>query len=202
MRLPAVDSKRIFDVVVAGIALCVTLPLLVVLGVAVRLGSRGPAFFRQERVGVHGNTFRIHKFRTMRLIHDGALISIAGDSRVTPIGRILRHSKLDELPQLIDILRGDMSLVGPRPEVPKYVELWTAEQRKIILSVRPGMTDPASILFRHEARELAATVDPEEHYVRSLLPRKTDLYVEYVRRRTFFGDIWLLFRTLAAIAKD
>jgi len=199
VRRPRVDVKRTFDFVLSGVALGLTWPLLLLIGAVVRLGSRGPAFYRQERVGLYGKTFRIHKFRSMRVDHDGVLLSVAGDSRVTPVGRLLRRSKFDELPQLIDVLYGNMSFVGPRPEVPKFVALWPRGQREVILSVRPGITDPASILFRDEARQLATMVDFERYYVESLLPKKTSLYVQYVSERTFFGDLSLLLQTAVAV---
>lgn len=198
----AADSpgvKRAFDAVVAGIGLVVSAPVLAVVAAAIGAESRGGVLFRQERVGLQGRTFRIHKFRTMRAVHDGSLVSATGDARVTRVGRVLRASKLDELPQLLDVLVGDMSLVGPRPEVPVYVAQWPAELRPIILSVRPGITDPGSIAFRHEADELAAAADPERHYVESILPRKAALYAAYVRDRSFLGDLRILWETVRAV---
>ena len=196
------DAKRVFDVVVAGVALVVTSPLLVVIGLAVRLTSRGPALFRQERVGRGGVPFTIHKFRTMRVDHDGALVSATGDRRVTSVGALLRRSKLDELPQLFDVLAGAMSLVGPRPEVPRYAALWPSERRDVILSVRPGITDPVSVAFRHEADLLADADDADTYYREVLLPEKSRLYVEYVESRTFWGDLRILGATLAAVSRD
>lgn len=196
------DLKRLFDVVVAGAALVVTCPLMVVIGLAVRLTSRGPALFRQERVGLGGSTFTIHKFRTMRVAHDGSLVSATGDRRVTPIGAWLRRTKLDELPQLIDVVTGSMSLVGPRPEVPMYADLWPSERRDVILSVRPGITDPASVVFRREADMLAAADDAEAYYREVLLPEKSRLYVDYVESRTFWGDLRILGATLVAVVRD
>ena len=198
----ALDAKRGFDVLVSGLLLLVTLPLLVALAVAVRLDSKGPALFRQERVGLDGQTFRIRKFRSMAAEIGGALVSATGDSRVTRVGRFLRKSKLDELPQILDVFIGHMSLVGPRPEVPKYVEMWPAGQRQVILSVRPGITDPASIAMRNEAEELDAAADPERHYTESLLPRKTAMYVDYVNNRSFVGDLAVIGRTLATVVRD
>jgi lipopolysaccharide/colanic/teichoic acid biosynthesis glycosyltransferase len=196
------DPKRVFDVAVAAVALLVTSPLLVAIGLTVRLTSPGPALFRQERVGRGGVPFTIHKFRTMRVAHDGALVSATGDSRVTPLGALLRRSKLDELPQLFDVLAGTMSIVGPRPEVPGYAALWPSERRDVILSVRPGITDPASIVFRHEADLLAEADDPDAYYREVLLPEKSRLYVEYVEHRTFWGDLRVIGATLAAVARD
>ena len=200
MNTPAV--KRGFDVVAAGAALLVTWPLLVVIAMAVRITSPGPAFFRQERVGLGGVTFSIHKFRTMRVSHDGALVSATGDHRVTNVGSVLRKTKLDELPQLIDVLAGHMSLVGPRPEVPAYADLWPPERRDVILTVRPGITDPASVAFRSEADLLAAADDADAYYREVLLPEKTRLYVEYVQSRTFWGDLRILGATLATVVRD
>ena len=195
------DAKRGFDLVVSGLMLFVTWPLLVALAVAVRVDSAGPALFRQERVGLHGRTFRIHKFRSMKVDHRGGLVSSTEDSRVTRVGRFLRKSKLDELPQILDVFVGHMSLVGPRPEIPKYVDMWPADRRQVILSVRPGITDPASIALRNEADELAAAEDPERHYIESLLPRKTAMYVDYVNSHTFAGDLAVIARTLATVIR-
>jgi lipopolysaccharide/colanic/teichoic acid biosynthesis glycosyltransferase len=196
------DTKRGFDLVVSGLMLLVTWPLLLAVAVAVRVDSKGPALFRQERVGLDGETFRIHKFRSMSVEHDGALVSGTRDGRVTRVGRFLRRSKLDELPQIFDVFVGHMSLVGPRPEVPLYVDMWPADMRPVILSVRPGITDPASIAMRNEAEELAAAEDPERHYIESLLPRKTAMYVDYVRSRSFTGDLAIIGRTLATVIRD
>ena len=195
------DVKRGFDLVASALMLLVTWPLFVALAVAIRLDSRGPAFYRQERVGLRGETFQIHKFRSMRVDHGGALVSATGDSRVTNVGRFLRKSKLDELPQILDVLVGHMSFVGPRPEVPKYVDMWPAGSRDVILSVRPGITDPASIALRNEADELAAAEDASRHYIESLLPRKTAMYVDYVNNRSFLGDLALIARTLSAVIR-
>ncbi|HEX8509238.1 MAG TPA: sugar transferase [Propionibacteriaceae bacterium] len=199
---PTVDGKRVFDLVVSGVGLVVLSPLLAAVGLAVRLDSCGPAIFRQQRVGLRGEHFRIHKFRSLRAGGRGALISPHGDPRVTRIGAVLRRTKLDELPQLVDVWTGHMSLVGPRPEVPCYVALWPEAERAIILSVRPGITDPASIELRNEAEELRSAADPEEHYVHSLLPRKVELYVAYVHGRTFLGDLGILARTLLTVIRD
>jgi len=196
------DAKRGFDVVVSGLLLIVTWPLLLALAIAIRLDSVGPAFFRQERVGLGGETFQIHKFRSMNVGHAGGFVSVTGDSRVTRVGRVLRESKLDELPQILDVFFGHMSLVGPRPEVPKYVDMWLPDRRQVILSVRPGITDPASIALRNEGDELAAAEDPERHYVESLIPRKTAIYVDYVNSRSFLGDLVLIGRTLATVMRD
>lgn len=196
------DAKRGFDFVVSGLMLLVFWPVLVILALAVRIDSSGPVIFRQVRVGLDGRIFRIRKFRSMRVDIDGALVSATGDGRVTRVGRFLRKSKLDELPQILDVFVGHMSLVGPRPEVPIYVAMWPADARRVILSVRPGITDPASIAMRNESEELAAAEDPERHYVESLLPRKAAMYVDYVNSRSFLGDLVVIGRTLATVMRD
>ncbi|XKH53508.1 sugar transferase [Citricoccus nitrophenolicus] len=191
--------KRVLDTVVSAAALVVTSPALAVVAVTIKATSPGPVLFTQERVGQYGRTFKIHKFRTMRPDHDGLAVSGTGDPRVTRIGAILRKTKLDEIPQFYDVLRGDMSLVGPRPEVPEYVAQWPTEMRPIILSVRPGITDPASIEFRNEGDELALARDPESHYVDSILPRKAAAYVDYVQRRSLVGDLKILGNTAKVV---
>lgn len=195
-------AKRAFDVAASAAGLIVASPIFAAVAVAIKATDRGPVFFRQERVGRDGVTFRIHKFRSMRVANTGSLVTSANDDRITPIGSFLRKSKLDELPQLIDVLLGDMSLVGPRPEVPRYVEMWGADARREILSVRPGISDPAAIAFRNEQDELAAADDPERHYVEVILPKKVGMYRAYVRDRSFFGDLRILVDTLATIVKD
>ncbi|HYD55237.1 MAG TPA: sugar transferase, partial [Gemmatimonadaceae bacterium] len=149
-------ASRAIDLLLALPALVVLAPAFVLIAVAIRLDSPGSVFYRQERVGLHGAPFRIHKFRSMRAAADGPAVTVAGDIRVTRIGAHLRKWKVDELPQLIDVVRGTMSLVGPRPELPAYVALWPAEARDVILSVRPGITDPASVAFRNESEVLAS----------------------------------------------
>lgn len=195
--------KRFFDVVVSAAGVVLLAPLLVLIAIAVKLDSRGPVFFRQERVGRFGQVFRIHKFRTMVVDADrhGGALTIGRDPRITRVGGILRRYKLDELPQLIDVLVGDMSLVGPRPEVPRYVARYSAEDRAIVLSVRPGITDRASVLFRDEASLLAGSADPDEVYVRDILPVKLGHYRAYVRDRTFLGDLRIIAETVFAIAR-
>jgi lipopolysaccharide/colanic/teichoic acid biosynthesis glycosyltransferase len=158
--------------------------------------------FRQERVGRHGRPLQIHKFRTLRVEAAGPLVTPTGDCRVTPVGAVLRRTKIDELPQLWDVLRGKMSLVGPRPEVPTYAALWTAAEREIILSMRPGITDPVSLAFRNEADELALAADPDRHYRTALLPRKTQLYTKYVQTRSLAGDLVILLRTVQAVVRQ
>lgn len=193
------ELKRVIDVSLAAVCLVFSSPVCIAAAIAIRANSSGPVLFRQERVGQDGRIFRIRKFRTMWDGRGGPAVSAAGDRRVTHVGRILRKSKLDELPQLLDVLEGHMSFVGPRPEVPEYVALWPEADRAVILSVRPGITDPASILYRNEAEELAAVEEPVRYYSEVILPRKVALYVEYVRTRTIFGDFKILLATFRAV---
>lgn len=187
---------------VAAGMLAVLSPALAVIAVLIKRDDpAGPVLFTQERVGLSGIPFRIHKFRTMRPGAPGLQVTSDGDPRVTRVGAVLRKTKLDELPQLWDVLVGRMSLVGPRPEVPKYVALWPAQHREVILSVRPGITDPASVRWRNESEELAQAPDPEAHYVEVLLPQKAAMYAEYVRTRSFWGDVLVLFRTAVAVGR-
>jgi lipopolysaccharide/colanic/teichoic acid biosynthesis glycosyltransferase len=192
-------TKRTFDLLVATTALVLCLPLLVLIaGTSLLLNGRGPILFRQARVGRFGKAFHIHKFRTM---HNSAghAVTSDGDPRITGFGRILRATKLDELPQLLDVIAGSMSLVGPRPEVPRFVDCWPSQARSRILSVRPGITDPASIVYRHESVELANAADPERHYVTVVLPRKVAMYVEYVERMSLLEDLRIIIRTVRAV---
>ena len=194
--------KRVFDLLMSAAALLLLSPLLLCIALAVRLDSPGPALFRQQRVGRNEIPFEVLKFRTMYSAapgHAGHEITVAGDARITRVGALLRRSKLDELPQLLNVLRGQMSLVGPRPEVPRYVRLYPDDARVEVLSVRPGITDEAAIEFRDEGELLARAADPERAYVEEILPRKIQLYRRYVRRRTFAGDLGILLRTGAAL---
>ncbi|WP_286957797.1 MULTISPECIES: sugar transferase [Arsenicicoccus] len=196
------DAKRLLDIAVAGAGLVLTAPVALAVAVAVRREDGGPVLFTQERVGAGGRHFRIHKFRTMRAAGGGPAVSGSDDVRVTRVGRLLRRTKLDELPQLYDVLRGEMSLVGPRPEVPEFVALWPAELAPVILSVRPGITDPASVAYRHEADELAAAPDAYRHYVDVILPRKARMYADYVRGRSLSGDMRVVGQTVRAVLLD
>ncbi len=193
--------KRLIDMVVAALGLVASSPVQAVIAAAVKADSPGPVLFRQVRVGRHGRPFEILKFRTMTAGATGAAITAAGDARVTRVGAVLRDTKLDELPQLLNVLVGQMSLVGPRPEVPHYVALWPADRRERILSVRPGITDPASIEFRDEAVLLAAQSDPERYYREVLLPRKSQVYAEYVDSVSPWGDLAILWGTLRALVR-
>lgn len=191
-------AKRAFDLVLALLGLAVfALPMLAI-AVWIKLDSPGPVLFRQERIGRFGRPFRIHKFRTM--VADapalGLPITVSADPRVTRAGAWLRHSKLDELPQLIDVLAGHMSLVGPRPEVARYVALYPAALRDKVLSVRPGITDPVSLKHADEHRLLAKAADPEREYIDVLLPAKLREAAEYAERATLWTDLRLLAQTL------
>lgn len=195
--------KRCFDFVSSAIGLVLLSPLLLAIAVWIKLDSEGPVFFRQERVGRFGRIFFIHKFRTMAVDAEakGPQITIGKDRRVTRAGHFLRKMKLDELPQLIDVLAGKMSIVGPRPEVPRYIALYPDEVRAKVLSVRPGVTDWASIRFKDENDILARSNSPEDAYVREVLPVKQRYYVEYVENNSFLGDLGIIFATLGAILK-
>lgn len=189
-------AKRGFDLVVAAFLLIVLSPVLVTIAVLIRVRDGSPVLFRQERVGRHGAPFRVLKFRTMRS-SPGAQVTIQGDSRITGLGRWLRAHRLDELPQLINVLKGEMSLVGPRPELAKYVGLFPEEYRQI-LTLRPGITGPASVEFRNEGELLAAYPDPERAYVEVILPQKIALALDYLRERSMRIDLKILGRTVRA----
>lgn len=197
-------AKRLFDWVASGLGLLLLSPLLVLVALWIKWDSPGPVFFRQERVGLRGSLFRIHKFRSMTVNAEarGPQITVGKDVRVTRSGAFLRKSKVDELPQLIDVWLGRMSVVGPRPEVPRYMNQYPPEVRNKVLSVRPGITDWASIQFKDENRILGSAADPEAAYVQEVLPIKQRFYVDYVDQRTFMGDLHIIFATLVAIARD
>jgi lipopolysaccharide/colanic/teichoic acid biosynthesis glycosyltransferase len=194
--------KRIFDLVLAGVGLVVLSPILLVIAAWVRLDSPGPALFRQERVGRYGRPFTMLKFRTMRAAPDAAasLLTVAGDARVTRAGRFLRRTKVDELPQLMNVIRGEMSLVGPRPEVAKYVALYPPATRTTVLSVRPGITDDAALVYRDESA-LLASGDAEAVYISTILPRKLELYERYVAEQSLGTDLRLILRTIATLVR-
>lgn len=195
--------RRAFDQTAAALGLVALSPLLLVVAVAIATGSPGPVFFRQERIGRHGVPFRIFKFRTMRVDAEavGGQLTVEGDPRITRVGRFLRASKLDELPQLINVVRGEMSLVGPRPEVPRYVALYDDDQRRV-LDVRPGITDPASIRYRDENAVLARADDPEAAYVEVVMPHKLELNLAYLERRTLASDVGVILATLARLLRS
>lgn len=195
-------AKRIFDLFCVIPGLLVLSPLLLLTALWVKLDSRGPVFFKQIRVGQFGKEFKVFKFRTM--VPDaeklGLKITVGGDPRITRSGDFLRKYKLDELPQLINVLFGEMSLVGPRPEVPEYVELYQDDVREKVLSVKPGITDLASLEYKNENDLLKDTENPREVYVQVILPRKLDYYVQYVEQRTLWFDFVIILRTIVAIA--
>ena len=188
--------KRILDIVVSLIGLICLLPLLLLVAVLTKLDSTGPIFFRQERMGMRFRPFQILKFRTM--VQDsssrGQSITVGDDPRITRVGRFLRKTKIDELPQLINVLRGEMTFVGPRPEVPQYVELFRQDYEEI-LKIRPGITDLASIRYRDEAALLGNSENPEQEYVTRVLPDKINLGKEYIRRSSMFFDLTVILKT-------
>lgn len=192
--------KRLFDIVASACGLMLLSPLFLVVAIWIRLDSKGPVFYRQLRVGRNNKDFRIYKFRSMRIGADsGSLVTIGGnDPRVTRSGYIIRKYKIDELPQLINVLIGDMSLVGPRPEVRHYVNYWTPSQMRV-LDVRPGITDTASIRYSNENELLAQAQDPEDYYINVIMQDKIRLYLEYVDNVSFCNDIKLIFQTFKAI---
>jgi lipopolysaccharide/colanic/teichoic acid biosynthesis glycosyltransferase len=194
--------KRIFDLLCCLIALAALLPLLLILAIAVKLSSRGPIIFAQERVGRGGRRFRLYKFRTMvaDAAERGPAITRGGDARVTGVGKLLRRFKLDELPQLWNVVKGDMSIVGPRPEVPKYVAMFPNEYEQV-LTVRPGITDLATLEYRDEEAILNQAQDAEKFYVETVLPAKLKLNLEYLDKRSFCFDLRLVLLTLLRIVK-
>lgn len=195
--------KRFFDIVASGCGLLVLLPLFLVIAIWIKLDSKGPVFYRQVRVGRHNKDFRIIKFRSMRVGADkGSLVTIGGrDPRITRSGYFIRKYKLDELPQLINVFIGQMSIVGPRPEVRHYVDYWTKEQLHV-LDVRPGITDPASIKFRNENELMEKADNPENCYINVIMQEKIRLYLEYVGKVGFWYDIKLIFKTFKVIVTE
>lgn len=193
--------KRLFDIFFSAIGLLGLLPLFLIVAIWVKIDSNGPVFFRQVRVGRFGRTFRIFKFRTMCLGAEerGRQITVGKDPRITTSGAFLRRHKLDELPQLLNVLLGDMSLVGPRPEVPRYVDMYPRQVRDLILSVPPGITDFASIEYKDENSILGAAEDPERAYVQEVMPAKLIYYEKYVRERSIWLDVKLVFATFKAL---
>ena len=191
--------KRLFDLAAAGLGLLLLAPLLLAIGLWIKLDSRGPVFYRQERVGRHGVPFRIHKFRSMHAGATGLPLTVGDDQRVTRAGQVLRRTRLDELPQLIDVLQGRMSLVGPRPEVPRYVAFYPPGLRERALAVRPGITDPASLEFIDEAHRLAQSADPEREYIEVILPAKLQRAADYAEHASLTTDLGVLWRTLRVL---
>ncbi|MBW4863511.1 sugar transferase [Paeniclostridium sordellii] len=194
--------KRIFDIAVSSIGLIVLLPILIVIAILIKLDSKGPVFFKQKRVGKNKKIFEIYKFRTMVTDAEklGKQITVGADNRITKVGRFIRKYKLDEFPQLINVLKGEMSLVGPRPEVPKYVELYDIYQEQILL-VQPGITDYASIKFKNESELLGCSNNPEKSYVEDIMPQKINLNMKYIKNISLFEDIKLVLSTILEILK-
>lgn len=192
-------AKRAFDVVFSAAVLLLLAPLMLAMAAWIKLDSRGPVLFRQLRVGRHGHEFRILKFRTMYVDAPsrGPQITVGRDPRITRCGHLLRKYKFDELPQFINVLLGDMSVVGPRPEVPRYVAMYPPATRELVLSVRPGITDLASIEYRDENDLLGRSADPERTYVEQVMPAKLAFCERYVRERSFAGDLGIIGRTFA-----
>lgn len=194
--------KRVLDITAAAAGLAATAPLLALIAVVVRRSSPGPALFRQTRVGKDGKAFQMLKFRTMSVAttaEAGPQVTAGGDPRVTPIGRVLRKTKLDELPELVNVLRGEMSLVGPRPEVPKYVAHYSDADKAAVHRVRPGLTDPATVRFRSEEEILGRASDPERAYVDDVLPTKIQMYKDYLDGASFVGDLRILGQTVQVV---
>lgn len=187
--------KRAFDIFFSLTGLLLLSPFFILVGLLIKLDSKGPIFFSQERIGRHFKPFRILKFRTMVRCNNGPLITTAIDQRITRIGKYLRRYKIDELPQLLNVLKGDMSIVGPRPEVKKYVALFESDYRKI-LTVRPGITDPASIMYINEEDLLAVSRDYEEFYIKKILPDKIRLSLKYIEHPSIVKDTLIIFKTL------
>ena len=195
-------AKRVLDFIVSAAALAVLWPLLAVIAFAVKIDSPGPVFYRQERVGRNGKPFRIFKFRSMVSDADkkGLAITVGRDSRITRVGAVLRKTKLDELAQLLNVLTGQMSFVGPRPEVPRYTALYTPYQRQVLL-VRPGITDYASIAYRNENNMLSGAADPEKMYIEEIMPAKIELNMKYLHEISPLTDLKLILRTIGAVIR-
>ncbi|MET0982200.1 MAG: sugar transferase [Telluria sp.] len=194
-------TKRAFDLCAAALGVLLLSPLLAAIALWIRLDSTGPALFRQVRVGRYGIPFDILKFRTMSVqAGPQRLLTVGRDPRITRAGQFLRKYKLDELPQLFNVLNGTMSLVGPRPEVARYVACYPPRERELVLSVKPGVTDWASILYKDENAILGQALDPEQAYIDTILPAKLAYYVRYVHERSFWVDLRIIVRTLRAIA--
>lgn len=195
--------KRVFDVILSIIGIALLSPFYLIISICILLDSKGGILYKQERIGLNGHIFKVFKFRTMRpdSFSKGALTVGSRDPRITNIGYYLRKYKLDELPQLFNVLLGDMSFVGPRPEVKKYTDLYTVQQRKV-LSVRPGITDYASIKFRNENDLLSESDHPEQLYIDKIMPEKLDLNMRYINDNSIFKDVKIIFATFYTIIKD
>jgi lipopolysaccharide/colanic/teichoic acid biosynthesis glycosyltransferase len=194
--------KRVFDFIASFTGLLLLWPLFLIVAIFIKIDDRGPVFFRQVRVGKNGKPFRIWKFRTMVTDAErmGKPLTVGGDPRITRVGYWLRRTKLDELPQLLNVLLGEMSLVGPRPEVPPYVSFYTGEELKV-LELKPGITDPASIHYRHENELLAQAPNPEQVYLERIMPEKIRMNLEYACRASFWTDLCIIVKTMSALLK-
>ncbi len=189
--------KRLFDITASFFGIIILSPLLIFIGLWVGLSSKGGVFYKQIRVGKNNKDFKLYKFRSMRVNSDkqGLLTVGSKDSRITKAGYFIRKYKIDELPQLFNVLKGDMSFVGPRPEVRRYVDLYSKEQMKV-LSIRPGITDPASIKYRNENDILSSQSNPEEYYIQHIMPDKLKINIDYINTQTFIKDIKIIFQTI------
>lgn len=192
------DGTRFFDVLISIVLLVILAPFLLIIALLIKLTSKGPAIFVQQRVGKNNVNFNIYKFRTMRTNLKGTAITIGKDKRITPVGSFLRKFKLDELPQLFNVLKGDMSLVGPRPEIRRYVDMYTPEDMKV-LSIRPGITDYASLEYRNENELLAQAKDPEKFYVEVVMPAKLALNKHYISNKGLRAYFFIIFRTILTV---
>ena len=194
--------KKLFDFSFSIIGLLLLSPFLIIISILIKLTSKGPIFYKQVRVGINNKDFKIYKFRTMQLESDKlGLLTVGGrDPRVTSVGYYLRKFKLDELPQLINVLIGNMSFVGPRPEVRKYVDLYTKNQLQVLF-VKPGITDLASIKFRNENELLSNAEDPNQYYIDFILPKKLEINLKYIKKRSFIKDLGVIFKTFVVILK-
>lgn len=191
--------KRLFDILSASIVLLLCLPFLIIISCLIAIESRGGVLFSQIRVGKNGNEFNLYKLRSMKVnTEKSGQLTVGADARITKVGKFIRKFKIDELPQLLNVISGHMSVVGPRPEVPKYVALYTEEQRKV-LSVRPGLTDYASIEYINESDELGKSDNPEKTYIEEVMPAKLALNLKYVEEKSFGNDLKLIFKTLGKI---
>lgn len=203
-RMIDAAAKRSMDIALAGAGIAVTWPMMAAIAVAIALEDQDSPFYIQERIGKNGEPFHLLKFRTMTTReagNEGPEITVGFDPRITKVGKILRGSRLDELPQLFNILKGEMSVVGPRPEVARYVQHYTEEQLKV-LTVRPGLTDPATLAFRHEAERLAQSDLPEQTYIDEIMPEKLAMNLEYLERRSTLLDVKVFVETVLAVLTD
>jgi lipopolysaccharide/colanic/teichoic acid biosynthesis glycosyltransferase len=198
-----INIKRVFDLLLSILGSLSLAPLFIIIAVLIKLEDGGPVFFRQKRVGYKGKTFFIWKLRTMTASAEkcSGRLSVGRDPSITRIGRWLRKTKINELPQLINVLLGEMSLVGPRPELLRYVALYNAEQRKV-LDLKPGITDPASLRYRNESELLAGSADPEKTYIQEIMPKKIRMSLEYASKATILSDMWVIIRTFWSLIKN